>query len=1231
MPSHYVRALISRKAYTNAATFRLAAVLAILGSALPAMGQSTSGRILGTVSDASGASIAGAQVVVTDIQRGTSRTLTTDQSGSYVAAELQPGSYRVHVEARGFKTTERPNIPVEVATDVRVDFSLQPGQVSETVVVEEDVPLVNTTSATLGGTLSNKEINDLPLSGRNYENLLQLRPGVMRYPGGGFSTTSSNGLRAEDNAYFIEGLFDSEPYSGQSIVNGAGIAGDSATILPIDAIQEFNVQQNPPAEYGWKPGAVVNVGLKSGTNSVHGTAFGFGRDGALDGRNYFNDAPNPKLTRTLEQFGGSLGGPFVKDKAFFFGAYEGQRYNVGNSYGGVTSPSMQHMAPNGTCPFGFAGDCVNSIPDAIADLLEPGAAAVGAIVSPASLLISGCTVSGGSVTCSGSGFPTNNQTDIGTSLTPGEAIGIPNGFNNNVHVDNAVGKVDVRLNDRNTVSGTYFFGNNSGTVEDFPELQMRWLSDIHTRAQVVGGNWIFTPNARWVNEARVGYNRLYQPTLPGDLNTPASTYGLDTGVSGPFTGGLPRIGFGGYFFPGLGGFKWPKFQGPDSITQFVDHLSYVAGRHALKFGGELHYDHVTNAAYGNARGSINFLGGVVSPGPPPANAPPPSSQLEDFFGGAPFKSTVEVGNPTLQLHNWAYAGFFQDDWRVTRDLTLNFGIRYEYSSVPQEAQNRLGNFDPNLGMVQVGHQISNLYNPDHTNFGPRAGFAWDILGNGRTVLRGGGSLLYETVNWQSFVAFNNAFGPGSVPTGAPIDAAGDTSGGTITTGNVTIKNFLSYPTTWDAANGPLYGSDTVNCFASPCPIMTVDHTLTTPYVATWTLNVQHAFTSNLTMEAAYVGNRGSNLTGIRDINQPPVGSGWGTGPTGELTLCLQSAPAYNDCVVDANNGEQTNEPFFSQFPYLSNIFQMGNVYRSNYNGLQVTLNARNYHGLSMVAGYTYSHALDDVAANWDFGYGSGLPQNAHNVAAEYANSDFDIRHRATISLTYAIPGRNGYGQMLEGWEINSIVTLQTPQYWGPMDEGTDAAGIGPLPVSPPANTPIRWSFYRAGTASRGNPSDFKSGEGVQIPHYTAGTLPIGCTASALAEDGGTPGAETAALNLFGCYAAGNSVMMAPPLGQFGNMSRNMFPDTGFKNFDFSLAKNIQFGEQYRLQLRAEFFNILNHPNFANPYGGQNGFGLNDPSAASFGCGCATPDIAAANPAVGSGGPRSIQLAAKFVF
>jgi hypothetical protein len=1184
-----------------------AIVCLLLFFALPVLSQTTTGRILGTVADQSGAGVAGATVVITDAQRGTKRTVVSDSSGEYAAPELQPGVYTVDAEAKGFKKVERPNITLEVAQDLRVDISLPTGQISETIVVTDEVPLVNSTSATLGGTLSNAEINDLPLNGRNYENLLQLRPGVVRYPGGGFSTTSTNGLRAEDNAYFIEGLFNSEPYSGQAIINGAGIAGDSATILPIDSIQEFNVEELAPAEFGWKPGAVVNVGLKAGTNGFHGTAFAFGRDGVMDARNFFNTVPNPKLPRTLEQYGFSAGGPIVKDKAFFFGAYEGQIYDVGNSFGGVTSPSMApfvQTVPNGSpgyCEFTGKGDCSQSIPDAIANLQ-----AGGITISPASLNIAGCSLAGATVTCNGSGFPINNS----------QGIDITNGFSNDVKVYNVVAKVDVNLSQNSRISGMYFFGNNRGTVEDFPELQSRWRSEIHTRAQVLGGSWVWTPSPRWVNEARIGYNRLYQPTLPGDLNTLASSYGLDTGVSGPFTGGLPRIGFGGFFFPGLGAFKWPKFQGPDSITQFVDHVSYTAGKHSFKFGGDLHRNQVTNAAYGNSRGSITFLGGVATG---------VSTELEDFFAGLPFKSSLEVGDPSLHLHNWAYSLFVQDDWRATKKLTLNLGVRYEYSTVLKEDHNRLGNFDPNLGLVQVGKQISSPYKPDHTNFGPRMGFAWDMGGNGKTVVRGGAGLTYEAVNWQSFIAFNNAFGLGSVPTGAPIDAAGNTSGGTITTGNVTNKNFLN-PAPWDTT--PVF-SNVVNCFDSPCPIMTVDRNLRTPYVWNWSLSVQHAFTPNLSLELAYVGNHGSRLTGIRDINQPPVGSGW---PAASVAACTADAltTGFYD-TVNNPNCQAAGEvgPFNAKFPYLSNIFNMANVYRSNYNGLQVTLNSRNYHGLSMVAGYTYSHSLDNVGANWDFGYGSGLPQNAYNPGAEYANSDFDVRHRLTVSLTYAIPGKTGHGQALEGWELNSIVTLQSPQHWGTMDEGTDAAGIGPLPVSPPANSPIRWSFY-------GRPEDFKSGPS-GIPFFAGNNSPTSpspnaaCNAKALAIDGGSPGAATESLAFYGCYAKGSSIMLPPPLGQFGNMGRNIFPDSGFRNVDFSVAKNFHFGERFRAQFRAEFFNIFNHPNFANPYGGQNGFGFNDPSVRPFGCGCATPDVAAANPVVGSGGSRAVQLGLKLIF
>ena len=610
----------------------LGMICLLLAVSIPVVSQTTTGRILGSVQDQTGAGLAGATVTITDVERATTRTATSDASGSYVVPNLSPGIYSVRGMAKGFKSVERQNIEVEVATDRTVDLTLPTGSVSETVVVTEEVPLINATSSTLGGTLSNKEINDLPLNGRNYENLLQLRPGVTRYPGGGFSTTSTNGLRAEDNAYIIEGLFNSEPYSGQGIINGAGIAGDSATILPIDSIQEFNLEENAPAEFGWKPGAIVNVGLKSGTNKIHGSAFAFGRDGALDARNYFNASPSPKTSRTLEQYGGSVGGAIVKDKAFFFGAYEGQIYDVGNSFGGVTSPSMVSMPTAGNCIFLATGDCSSSIPDVVADLR-----AGGITVSPASLKVAGCAISGaGAVTCDGTGFPTNNNPDIN----------ITNGFPNQVTVYNTLGKVDVNLSSNSRISGMYFFGNNSGTVEDFPEYQSKWRSKIHTRAQVVGGSWAWTPTTRLVNEARIGYNRLYQPTLPGDLGTPASSYGLNTGVTGPFTGGLPRIGFGGFFFPGLGGFKWPKFQGPDSITQFIDHISYTVGAHAIVFGGEIHHDAVTNGAFGNARGSITFLGEIL-----------PILQMRASFSVQP---SWRISSPALRLKSPCSAAIPQD-------------------------------------------------------------------------------------------------------------------------------------------------------------------------------------------------------------------------------------------------------------------------------------------------------------------------------------------------------------------------------------------------------------------------------------------------------------------------------------------------------------------------------------------------------------------------------------------
>ena len=282
---------------------------------------------MGNVTDQTGAVIPGVTVTIRDIDRGVARTLVTDEVGVYNAPNLQPGTYSVRAELTGFAPVERQNIKLEVGQDIRIDAVLKPGQQNELVTVQAEGALVETNNAELGGTIANAVINDLPLNGRNFENLLDLRPGVSKYPGNSGWTNSTNGGRPHDNYFMVDGINSNDPWMAQSMMNAVMAAGDAGTMLPIDAIDEFKTQQNPGAEYGWKPGAVVNVGMKSGTNTMHGTAYAYGRNSAWDAQNYFGSSGSVEL----EQFGGSFGGALIKDKLFYFGNFEQQRYTVGNA------------------------------------------------------------------------------------------------------------------------------------------------------------------------------------------------------------------------------------------------------------------------------------------------------------------------------------------------------------------------------------------------------------------------------------------------------------------------------------------------------------------------------------------------------------------------------------------------------------------------------------------------------------------------------------------------------------------------------------------------------------------------------------------------------------------------------------------------------------------------------------------------------------------------------------
>jgi hypothetical protein len=1133
--------------------------LLFCGHAFP---QGSTGRILGSVTDATGGTVAGANVTITDVARGTTRTIVTDSDGSFVAVNLLPGTYTVRVEAKGFKSFDRQNLILEVAKDLSVDAVLQTGSSSEVITVSEEAPMIDATSTTLGGTLSNQIINDLPLNGRNYQNLLSLRPGTMIYPGGGPWTQSTNGIRPEDTSYIVDGMTNDEAFMGLTVTNAAAVAGDAATLLPIDAIQEFNTQVNPKAEFGWKTGAITSVGLKSGTNTIHGSAYAFGRSDSFDARNYFNPVGNPKTPVELTQWGGTFGGAIVPDKLFYFAGFEAQNYTVGNALpADIPTTAPITSGAGAGCVVLTTGNCKSSIADAEADLTAQGIP-----INPLS---------------------TYTAQFYGPNASQGTSV--VNTFPNVNSSRNVLGKIDYHISDHHAISGSYFFGNdNLLAMDSNTETQPEFRTNIHSRAQAVSAHWAYTPNSTWANELRGGFTHYFLNISPDNVDI---KYDITTGLTNPLLGGLPNLRVAG--FSELGGFhNFPKIVGPDKVWDFIDQVTYLRGTHTIKFGGEVRTDLVHQGTYRAGRGRIKF------------------DTLEAFLAGTVDNTQILAGNPERDMKQWLYAGYIQDDWRATRRITLNLGLRYEFQGVPTEANNLLGNWEPNVGLEQVGKNISSIYKPDHRNFSPRVGIVWDVSGRGTTVVRAGGSLIYDLLSMSTFLSQQNTnntvtLGLGTIPTGATIIDAQCPTGcpglGNIFATGITLP---SSSVAWVNSTTPLYPSgltSQVQCTtANPCSIFAMNRHFRTPYVENWTVGVQHAFSGAMSLDVSYVGNHGTKLPGLYDINQPNIGAG-------------------------------TPPPYAAQYPYLQYINYYDNAYGSTYNGLQATFTTRNYHGLDIVLGYTYSHALDNMSFNWN----QFLPENTYNLAAEHASSDFDIRHRFTLSVTYSLPEKKSFLQLLQGWQVNTIITLQTAQPWQSFDSANGFSNNGEFAD--------RWNFLSTTDVTKyGNPHDFVSGGANPIPCFgptcnnpdpsTPNGIPAVCNAGAAALGANV----VSTLNTAGyCYIKGHSMLIPNGSGAYGNLGRNVFRDTGFHNVDFSVMKNFRIHERANAQFRAEMFNVFNHPSFANPYGGTNGYGIGataDPSAPGlFGCGCATPDGASFNPVLGSGSNRAIQLGLKFTF
>jgi Carboxypeptidase regulatory-like domain/TonB dependent receptor len=1136
--------------------------------------QSNEGRISGRVTDQTGAVLRNAQITIENVATAVTRVVETNSAGEYSASALEPGFYKISAEAAGFKTTISTPVLLEVSRDIRVDLQLQPGKVMETMEVTAEGQLADTTTTTLNGVLSNKAINELPVQGRDFQNLLELHPGVQRTPGGGFHSVTSNGNRPDDNNFFIDGADDNDAYYGETVVNDAGISGTPASFLPLDAIQEFNTQESPSADYGVKPGVVMNIGIKSGTNDIHGSAYYFGRNAAFDARNYFDPAPSPMSALIMHEFGASFGGPIKKDKWFYFVNYEGIRDKVGNP-GLTDSPVTASI-----------GDSEFSVPDAITQCQADAAC------SPLSLGLSALFLP-----------------NPGSTLTADDPAGVNFDFNNVNRGDNLVAKTDFVINPHHVLSARFIYANTDQVEEDTLPLRPEWLSTTSPITQVFGVTLASTFGPAWSNEARFSYNSFDEAIFPVDHNVNPIKYGLNTGVTDPRLFGFPRITPGADFDYMGGNSSWPLETSPSKTYNVSDTASYTHGKHSIQFGGSFRTGDVDYYRAGNGRGRVDFR------------------SLVDFMEGDVRRWRFLYGDPGVNISQKSFGFFVQDDFRVRSNLTLNLGLRYDITNPIKEEHNRLANYDPNSpsGIVQVGQGISSPYPTNYNNLSPRVGVAWDVFGTGKTVFRSGFGIIFEQPSIRTFM-FNGG-GLNLNPSGVPyVDGNGN-----LIQPQGTITSFLHIASdgsqiNWNQA-GPIFPASAGNMCSlvdadgndNQCDLFAVDQHLKTPYVMNWNFNVQQELNRSTLLQVAYVANHGVKLYSVRDINQvnPTIGD--------EFDGDSESygRPLNTNCPV-SQGGLGIGGPCF---PYIGFLDQLGNKSDSSYNSLQVTLTKRYSHGLYLLAGYTWAHAIDTATSNL-----AGVPPDSNNYNAERGNGDYDIRNRFTLSVTYDLPSIKSKWQMLEGWEATSIVNLQSGEPYTLGDFGDDISGTGELNdrwnMSGPASN-IHWSPSK--TIPYINPDADSPPFNTDVDgNVTSGVTPAAqlCVNQAFATGGQAAANQLGGPNGIdiGCYVVGNTVLTPPAPFAQGNMGRNIFRGPAFANWDFSLSKIWKLNERVKVQFRGEVFNILNHSNF-------DVFTMNTDlsSPSTVGLVVFTPDVAASNPVIGSGGSRHIQLGAKIIW
>ena len=1102
--------------------YRFVLLICVLALSLhPVVAQTFRGAINGTVMDPSGAAVPKAEVKVTEIGTGIIHTTTTTGEGQFSFQDIPLGFYTVTVSAAGFPAYVVDKVEVVAGTIRSVNVFLKLQQQATVVEISAAALTVDTATSAQSMSIPDDVVQNLPLNGRDFTQIIAVQPGFGGYNVGGFG--SLNGTRPNQINWQIDGVDNNDFWHNIPAVNQGGVSGIAGTVLPMDSIVEFSSQTQSGPEGGRNAGGTVNVVTRAGTNDWHGSVYYYNRNEYYAAHTPFLPQGTKSPPLRNENYGASVGGPILKDKLFFFTNYEKQDFIIGLS-GVATEPSDAWVSK--------ALGVLNAyeVPESAAS-----ATAIG---------------TSGFWPRSGTGSIASLPATENNYFSPVAEYG---------YSYNGVGRLDYEISTKHhlylrayigqgnqvaPLGGSPALGTASSNLKDYFEV-----APLHDGNYSAVLNSVLTPKI--TNQFLFGANYFNQ--VFSDFNNGFNTKAMGIYLSpdavnkGTYINGAPNIDIVGFEQIGL----TPPEGRSDLTWHMTDIVSQTLGTHQLRYGVEGRQAHLNEFYHRRGTGKFVF-DGSQGPWATDPSVDPLTAALADFMAGYVSSSAIAVGNPERWVTVSAFNAYVQDSWQVNKKLNLNFGLRYEYFGPMGSDKKDIANFVPGTGFAVQGVNGASLYDPGKNHFAPRIGFAYQVGSKSDFVVRGGFGVFYDQINLNPFLDFRppiaapsgiqgNPFGASPVST-YQADVCGDTSyqwDSIQVPGLVCPNGFVN---TAGSIFAPVQACKDANCLGAGDPqglgVYSISKNFRVPYFFNYNLQVQKGVGNAGVFEIGYVGSEGRKLNIVSNINQAGV------------------------------------------YPQFGNILQLNTIGTSNYNALQTTFRTRMWRGLSSQAAYTWSHSIDQVSE-----YRGVILDNAFNPRADYGNSDYDTRHLFTLSLTYDVPkakwAESGWSKrVFNGWQVSTIMNFHSGQPYDEVLSGLNVIGDPFKGVSHSFNSSIPGAQW-INPAAFCDPSD------------------PAC--------GGAP------------------------------VSRNKFVGPNFKDVDLSVIKYIPVTERFKLQLRADMFNMFNRINFASGAGSVNltcaevtGTGHCSNSA---GFGSVTDTIGDWNgaPGLGPGEQFNMQLAIKLIF